>query len=67
MIAATDSTVKWLDVSPIGGFRVSHDRGRIRIDQDHLVTFLPQGLACLRARVVKLAGLSDHDGAGTDD
>ena len=37
-----------LDVGPVGHFRVGHDRGRIGVDEDHLVPLLPKGLAGLR-------------------
>ena len=56
-----------LDVGPVGHFRIGHDRGRIRIDQHHLIAVRPQRLARLRARVIEFAGLPDHDGAGADD
>ena len=56
-----------LDVRPVGGGRVGHDRRRVRIDQDDFVTFLAQGLAGLRARIVELASLSDDDGTRADE
>src|ERR687894_827590 len=55
-----------LDVSGRGELRVGHDRGRVRVDEDHLVALLEQHLAGLRARVVELGGLADHDRAGAD-
>jgi hypothetical protein len=56
-----------LDVSAEGELRIGHDRGRVRIDEHHLVAFLAQGLAGLDAGVVELTALADDDGAGTDD
>ena len=56
-----------LDVGDVGRLRVGHDRGRVRIDQDHPVAFLAQRLAGLRAGIVELAGLADHDRPGADD
>lgn len=40
---------------------------RVGVEQDDAVPLLAQRLARLRARVVKLARLADHDGAGADD
>ena len=59
--------VNRLDVHGIGHVRVGHDGGGIGVDQDDPVPLFPQGLARLRARVVELAGLADHDGTGADD
>ena len=56
-----------LDVRPVGELRVRHDRGRIRVHEDHLVAFLLQRLAGLDAGVVELAPLADDDGAGADE
>lgn len=56
-----------LNVGDVGGGRVGHDRGRVAVDQDDLVTLFTQGLAGLHAGVVKLAGLTDHDGTGAND
>ena len=55
------------NIRGVGQFRVGHDRGGVRVDQDHPIPFFPQRFARLRARVVKFAGLSDDDGPGTDD
>ncbi len=55
-----------LDVGAIRGFRIGHDGRRVRVQEHHPVAFLPEGLAGLGSRVVELAGLSDHDRAGTD-
>ena len=59
--------VNRLDVDHIGDLRVGHDRRRVRVDQDDPVTFLPQRLDRLHARVIKLAGLPNDDWPGTDD
>jgi len=56
-----------LDVGHIGKLRVRHDRGRVRIHQDHTVTLLAKGLAGLCARVIKLASLTDDNRAGAND
>ena len=50
-----------LDVGARGELRVGHDRRRIRVDENDLVALLEQHLAGLRARVVELGGLPDHD------
>ncbi len=52
-----------LDIRAVGHFRVGHDGGRVGIDQDHLVAFFSQGFAGLGAGIIKLAGLTDDDGA----
>ena len=46
---------------------IGHDRGRVRVDQDHPESFGLQDSAGLGAGVVELAGLTDDDGAGADD
>ena len=56
-----------LDVDGVRHVRVGHDGGRVRVDQHHPVAFLAQRLAGLRAGVVELAGLADHDRPGADD
>ncbi len=61
------SPVDRLDVDGVGHLRVGHDRRGIRVHQDDPVALLAQRLAGLRARVVELAGLADHDRAGADD
>ena len=55
-----------LHVDLVGDVHVGHDGGGVGVDQNDLVPFLAQRQARLRARVVKLRGLSDHDGAGAD-
>ena len=56
-----------LDIGSIGHLRIGHDRGRVGVDQDHLKPFFLQSLTGLSARVVKLAGLTDHNRPGADD
>jgi hypothetical protein len=56
-----------LDVDGVGHVGVGHDRGRVGVHQNHPVTLLPQRLAGLRAGIVELAGLTDHDGTGADN
>ena len=56
-----------LDVGGVGHLRVGHDRGRVAVDQHDLEPLGAQRLARLRARVVELARLADHDRAGADD
>jgi len=66
---APDIPSRAAHVGAIGGFPgsvMTMDR-RIRIDQDDLVALRAQRLAGLRAGVVELARLADHDRAGADD
>ena len=55
-----------LDVGGRGELRVGHDRGRVRVHEHDLVALLEQHPAGLRARVVELGGLADHDRPGAD-
>ena len=50
-----------LDVGAIGQFGIGHDGGGVRIHQHHFVALLLEGLAGLRAGVVELGRLADHD------
>jgi len=56
-----------LDVGRIRHVRVGHDGGGIGIDQDDAVALLLQRLAGLRAGIIELARLADHDRPGADD
>jgi hypothetical protein len=56
-----------LDVGRVGDLGVGHYGGGVRVHQDHAVALFAQGVASLRARVVELRGLPDHDRAGADD
>ena len=58
--------VERLDVRAVGEARVGHDRRRVRVDDDRAEPVLAQDLERLRARVVELARLADHDRAGAD-
>ena len=55
-----------LDIGRVGEFRVGHDRRRVGIHQHDPVALGPQSLARLRARIVELTGLADHNRPGTD-
>ncbi len=55
-----------LDVRRVGEVGVRHDRRRVGVDQDDADTLLAEHTAGLRARVVELARLADHDRAGAD-
>ncbi len=52
-----------LDVGPIRHVRIGHDRCRVGIDQDHLVSLGAESFAGLGSGVIELAGLADHDRA----
>ncbi len=56
-----------LDVGGVGHLRVGHNRGRVGVHQHDPVAFLAQRLARLRAGVVELARLADHDRPRADD
>ena len=47
--------------------RIGHDRRRVGIHQDYLVSLLLECEARLRTRIVEFRGLADDDRAGTDD
>ena len=55
------------DVGAISEFGIGHDRGGVAVDQNDLIALFPEGFAGLDAGVVKLAGLTDDDGARSDD
>src|SRR4029453_11288554 len=55
-----------LDVGAVGEAGVGHDRGRVRVHERNLEALPPEHRAGLRARVVELARLADHDGTGPD-
>ena len=56
-----------LDIGRVGQVRVGHDRRRVRIDQDDPIALGLKRLARLRARIIELARLPDHDRPGADD
>ena len=47
--------------------RVGHDGGGVGVDQGDFDPFLAQRAGGLAARIVELGGLSDDDGAASDD
>jgi hypothetical protein len=47
--------------------RIRHDRRRIGVHEDDAVALLLERLARLRAGIVELARLADHDGTGAND
>ena len=55
-----------LDVGAIGELGVGHDRVRVRVHQDDRVAFFLEGLHRLRAGIVELRRLPDHDRARPD-
>ncbi len=52
-----------LDVGAVGQIRVRHNRGWVRIHQNHAIALFLQGSHRLGARVVELARLTDDDWA----
>ena len=55
-----------LDVGPVCKLRISHDGGRIRVYQHHLISLLGKSLAGLNAGVIKFASLTDDNRTGSD-
>ncbi len=56
-----------LEVDRVGDVRVGHDRGRVRVDEDRPDALRPQRATGLRAGVVELGRLADHDRARAED
>ena len=56
-----------LDVSSISEFRVGHDGRRVAVHQDDSQALGLENATSLGARVIKLACLTNHDRARTDD
>ena len=56
-----------LDVGTLGQLRVGHDRRRIGVDEDDLVSLLAQRTHALGTGIVELAGLTDDDRARADE
>ena len=56
-----------LHIDFIRNCRICHDRGGIGVAEYDLVSLFFQRIACLRARVIKLRSLADHDGPRPDD
>ena len=67
IISSRKSWRERLDVSAVGAFGIGHDRGRIRVRQNHFVALLLESFAGLRAGVVELRRLADDDGARAED
>ncbi len=59
--------VQRLDICDIRYIRVCHDRSRVAVNQNDLVTELLQCFASLSTGVVKLTCLADDDRTGADD
>ena len=55
-----------LHVDLVRNVRIGHDRRRVRVRKNHLVTLLLERQARLRARIVELRSLTDHDRARPD-
>ncbi len=56
-----------LDVNAVGDVGIRHDRGGIGVDQHHLDALLAERPAGLRAGIVELGRLSDHNRTRADD
>ena len=56
-----------LHVGAIGHVRIGHDRGGVGIHQHHLESVGAERFAGLSSGVIKLAGLSDHNRAGSQE
>ena len=52
-----------LDIGRVGEIWVGHDRGRVRVCQDHPVALFEQDAARLGARVIELTRLTNNDRA----
>ena len=53
----------WFNICCIHQSGISHDGGRITVDQDDFVAFFFECFAGLRTAVIKFAGLPNHDGS----
>ncbi len=54
------------DIDTVRRRRVGHDRGRVRVDEDNLVSFFFQGKTRLSTSIVKFCRLPDDDRTGSD-
>ena len=54
-------------IGGVGHLRIRHDGRWVRVDEYDPETLLHQRLAGLGPGIVKLAGLTYHDGSGPDD
>ena len=59
--------IQRLYVRHIRKIRIGHNSGRVAVDQHHAVAFFTQCLACLRATIVELTGLTNNDWSGSDN
>ena len=59
--------IQRFNVGSVRHLRVGHNGSRVGVHQHDLVPQAPQSLTCLGAGVVKLTGLTDNNGAGTND
>ena len=59
--------VQRLYIGDVCGARISHDGGRVGVDQDDLVPKLSQSFTGLGAGIVKFTRLTNDDGAGAND
>ena len=66
MMRASVGDVERLDVGGVGELGVGHDRRRVRVHEHDAVALFAQHAARLRARVVELARLADHDRPAAD-
>jgi hypothetical protein len=65
--ALDDFRCERFDIGGVSQLGIGHDRGRVGVHQDHPI---PLGLQCfagLRAGVIELTGLSDHNGPGSQN
>ena len=58
---------KRFNISFVRHAGIRHDRGRIRIHQNHFVALFFQSLASLGAGIIEFASLPDNDRPGTND
>ena len=56
-----------LHIGGVGQLWISHDGGRIGVDQHHLIAFFLEGLDGLGTGVIKLATLTDDDGTRAEN
>ena len=56
-----------LHIDLIGNVRIGHNRGRVRVYEDHLITLLAQCQAGLCTGIVELGSLTNHDRTRADD
>jgi len=57
----------WMIFCAVRRLGIGHDGRGVAVEQHDLVALFPEGFARLGARVIKLAGLADHDWTGSND